>query len=52
MDTQTLQTYVHIVEEGSFAAAARRMGIAKSMASKYVSDLEASLGARPFRRCR
>lgn len=46
MDTQTLQTYVHIVEEGSFAAAARRMGIAKSMASKYVSDLEASLGAR------
>jgi len=46
MDTSVLQTYVHIVEEGSFAAAARRMGISKSLSSKYVSDLEASLGVR------
>lgn len=46
MDTAVLQTYVHIVEDGSFASAARRMGISKSMCSKYISDLEASLGAR------
>ncbi|SEM57880.1 DNA-binding transcriptional regulator, LysR family [Gemmobacter aquatilis] len=46
MDTAILQTYVHIVDEGSFAAAARRMGISKSMCSKYISDLETSLGAR------
>ena len=46
MDTAVLQTYLHIVDEGSFAAAARRMGISKSLSSKYISDLEASLGAR------
>lgn len=46
MDIAALRTYVHIVEEGSFAAAARRMGISKSMSSKYISDLEASLGVR------
>ena len=46
MDTAVLQTYLHIVEEGSFAAAARRMGISKSMCSKNISDLETSLGVR------
>lgn len=46
MDTTILQTYLHIVDEGSFAAAARRMGISKSMSSKYIADLETSLGAR------
>lgn len=46
METAVLQTYVHIVEDGSFASAARRMGISKSMCSKNISDLEAFLGAR------
>ena len=46
MDIAVLQTYLHVVEEGSFAAAARRMGISKSMSSKYISDLEAFLGVR------
>lgn len=46
MDTAVLQTYLHIVDEGSFAAAARRMGISKSLCSKYISDLEDSLGTR------
>lgn len=46
MDTAVLQTYLHIIDEGSFAAAARRMGISKSLASKYIADLETSLGAR------
>lgn len=46
MDTAVLKTYVHIVDEGSFAAAARRLGISRSLSSKYISDLEHSLGAR------
>lgn len=50
MDTNILQTYVHVVEEGSFAAAARRMGISRSQASKYIADLEADLGTRLLQR--
>ncbi len=46
MDTAVLRTYVNIIEEGSFAGAARRMGISRSLVSKYVSDLEARLGAQ------
>lgn len=46
MDTAILRTFVHIVDEGSFAAAARRMGISKSLCSKYISDLEQTLGTR------
>lgn len=46
MDISVLQTYLHVVEEGSFAAAARRMSISKSQCSKYISDLEKSLGVR------
>ncbi|WP_158617228.1 LysR family transcriptional regulator [Falsigemmobacter faecalis] len=50
METNILQTYVHVVEEGSFAAAARRMGISRSQASKYIADLEQDLGARLLQR--
>lgn len=46
MDTNSLRAYALIIEEGSFSAAARRLGISKSMCSKYISDLEDSLGAR------
>lgn len=46
MDIKSLRLFVAIVDEGSFAAAARRMGISKSMASKMISDLEADLGTR------
>lgn len=46
MDTTVLKTFALIVEEGSFSAAAQRLGISRSMASKYISDLETSLGAR------
>lgn len=46
METAVLRTFLHIVDGGSFAEAARRMGISKSLCSKYISDLEASLGAR------
>lgn len=46
METAVLRTFLHIVDEGSFAGAARRMGISKSLCSKYISDLEETLGAR------
>ncbi|MDD7973728.1 LysR family transcriptional regulator [Roseinatronobacter alkalisoli] len=46
MDTISLKAYALIVEEGSFSAAARQLGISKSMCSKYISDLEDKLGAR------
>lgn len=46
MDIIVLRTFVSILDEGSFAAAARRMGVSRSLASKYITDLEQSLGAR------
>lgn len=46
MDTTVLRAYAFIVEEGSFSAAAQRLGISRSMCSKHINDLEASLGAR------
>ncbi|SDX92880.1 LysR family transcriptional regulator [Roseicitreum antarcticum] len=46
METNTLRAYALVVEEGSFSAAARRLGISKSMCSKHISDLEDILGAR------
>lgn len=46
MDIKVLRCFAAIVEEGSFAAAARRTGISKSMCSKMIADLEADLGTR------
>ena len=46
MDTAILRTFLAILDEGSFAAAARRMGISKSLCSKHIADLEADLGVR------
>lgn len=46
MDTTILRTFISILDEGSFSSAARRMGISRSMCSKYISDLEQDLGAR------
>jgi len=46
MDTIILKAYALIVEEGTFSAAAKRLNISKSMCSKYISDLEESLGTR------
>ena len=44
MDTTILRTFVAILDDGSFAAAARKMGISRSLCSKYISDLEEDLG--------
>jgi DNA-binding transcriptional LysR family regulator len=51
MDRLTsLGVFVSAVEEGSFAAAARRFGLSAAMAGKHVSALEAELNARLLQR--
>ena len=51
MDRLTsLGIFVSAVEEGSFAAAARRFGLSAAMAGKHVSALEAELNARLLQR--
>jgi DNA-binding transcriptional LysR family regulator len=42
--------FVAAIEEGSFAAAARRFGLSPAMAGKYVSALEADLNVRLLQR--
>lgn len=49
-ELSNLQMFVRVVEEGSFSAAARYLGIAPSSVSRQVSQLERELGARLFYR--
>lgn len=46
MDLKALRCFVAIIEEGSFSAAARKVGVSKSMCSKMIADLEDELGTR------
>jgi DNA-binding transcriptional LysR family regulator len=41
-----LHTFVHVVECGSFSAAANRLGVSKSLVSRKVSQLERHLGTQ------
>jgi len=51
MDKLTrIKAFTLVVETGSFSAASDRMGISRAAASKYVSQLEAQLGARLLNR--
>ncbi len=51
MDTLTsLRIFRHVVESGSFTAAAERMGISPAMASKHVAHLEREMRARLLNR--
>jgi len=45
-----LETFVCVVEESSFSAAARRLGVTPSAVSRQISQLEDQLGARLFHR--
>jgi Transcriptional regulator len=45
-----IEAFVHVAETGSFAAAARRLGVARSVVTKRVSQLEEHLGIRLFDR--
>ncbi|AUG06733.1 LysR family transcriptional regulator [Pseudomonas sp. S09G 359] len=47
MDRLTaMETFVHVVETGSFSAAAKRLGIGQPAVSKSIAQLEARLGVR------
>ena len=45
-----MKVFVAVVEAGSFAAAADRLGMSRAMASKYVLNLEDHLGTRLLNR--
>lgn len=51
MDTiDGMRTVVAVIETGSFTAAAERLGISKSLTSKYVNSVEEQLGVKLFHR--
>lgn len=51
MDTiDGMRTFVAVISEGSFSAAADRLGMSPQLVSKYVGQLEARLGARLLNR--
>jgi len=51
MDKLTrIKVFVNVVETGSFTAASDRMGLSRAAASKYVSQLETSIGGRLLNR--
>lgn len=45
-----IAVFVHVVDAGSFTAAAEKLGLSKSVVSKYVTRLEDRLGARLLNR--
>ena len=44
-----IETFLAVMELGAITAVAARLNISKSVISKHISDLEATLGAAPFR---
>lgn len=51
MDRLTeMEAFAHVVDQGGFTDAARKMGISKSAVSKHISSLEARLLNRTTRR--
>jgi DNA-binding transcriptional LysR family regulator len=51
MDTlDGLKTVIAVVETNSFTAASERLGMSKALVSKYVGEVESSLGIRLFNR--
>lgn len=46
----SLQAFVNVVDSGSFAGAARRMGVSRSAVSKLVARLEGSVGVQLLNR--
>ena len=49
-EISAIPVFVAVAENGSFAAAARKLGITKSAVSKRIGLLEANLGAQLFHR--
>src|SRR4051795_10514811 len=49
-DLERMAIFARVVEEKRFSAAARRLGLSKSLVSKQVTQLERSVGARLLNR--
>ncbi|HEY4133738.1 MAG TPA: LysR family transcriptional regulator [Alphaproteobacteria bacterium] len=47
---KAMETYVRVVKEGSFAAAAGQMGVSRAIVTKHVMQLETQIGARLINR--
>lgn len=47
---ETMRAFTAVAQEGSFTAAARRLGVSTKQVSKYVQQLEAGLETRLFNR--
>jgi len=47
---KTMETFVRVVDAGSFSAAASQMGVSNGLLSKHIMKLEAQLGARLLNR--
>jgi DNA-binding transcriptional LysR family regulator len=47
---QSMRVFQHVVDEGSFAAAARKLDLAPAAVTRLVSDLEQHLGVRLLQR--
>jgi len=47
---ESMRAFTKVVEEGGFAAAARKMGLSRSVVNKAVINLENALGAQLLRR--
>lgn len=47
---QSMRVFQEVVDEGGFAAAARKLDMAPAMATRFVNDLEAHLGVRLLQR--
>jgi DNA-binding transcriptional LysR family regulator len=45
-----IAVFVQVVDAGSFTATAQKLGLSKSVVSKYVTRLEDRLGARLLNR--
>src|SRR5512139_1182914 len=50
MRFEGLEAFVTVVDAGSFSTAAERLGIARSMVSRRIAELEARLGAQLLQR--
>ena len=50
LDLQDVTAFLAVVDTGSFTAASRRLGLAKSNVSRRVARLEERLGARLLER--
>ena len=47
---QSMEAFVKVVEQGSFASAATVLGLSRAMVSKHVAALEDRLGVRLLQR--